>query len=502
MNDKPINDPMQQDQQSSDRIHEDAIRVLADTGSWNSGAGDNGPAPENAPPGPDDLLKLHSGSRIAVIGGGPAGSLFAHFILKIMRRLGTDIELDIYEPRDFAFCGPAGCNHCGGVVSESLVQILGTEGIVLPDETVQRGIDSYVMHMDVGSVRIDTPVQEKRIAAVYRGNGPRQCEPATVSSFDHHLLQRAQSAGARHIPHMVTGVGMDQGRPLLTCADDSQHRYDLLVVASGVNSALLGLIEDTGSGFTRPVAAKSFVAEFKLGATAIEDSLGTSMHVFLLDLPHLQFAALIPKGDYVTLVMLGDKVDQELIEAFLNAPEVKACFPGSKTPANVCQCFPRLNIAHARKPYGDRVVFIGDSGVARLFKDGIGSAYRSAKAAANCAALYGISAADFRRHYWPACRAIAIDNLIGKLVFGFCHLIQKLQFMRRMVLRMTLAEQERADAYPHMSSVLWDVFTGSAPYREVLLRTLHPGFLVRLGWNLVAANLWRSRRRTGGLSTS
>jgi CRP-like cAMP-binding protein len=31
-----------------------------------------------------------------------------------------------------------------------------------------------------------------------------------------------------------------------------------------------------------------------------------------------------------------------------------------------------------------------------------------------------------------------------------------------------------------MSTVLWDMFTGSAPYREVFLRTLHPMFLFRL----------------------
>ena len=37
-----------------------------------------------------------------------------------------------------------------------------------------------------------------------------------------------------------------------------------------------------------------------------------------------------------------------------------------------------------------------------------------------------------------------------------------------------------------MSTVLWDTFTGSAPYREILLRTLHPGFLTRLVWETMA----------------
>ena len=59
-----------------------------------------------------------------------------------------------------------------------------------------------------------------------------------------------------------------------------------------------------------------------------EETFGPSMHVFLLDIPRLEFAALIPKGDYVTLCMLGDDIDEELIDRFFAAPEVRARFPG------------------------------------------------------------------------------------------------------------------------------------------------------------------------------
>ena len=118
-------------------------------------------------------LKLDDGSRIGVIGGGPAGSFFSIFVLDMAQRMGIDLHVDIYEPRDYTSPGPKGCNMCGGIISETLVQNLATEGINLPPSVVQRGIDSYNMHMDVGSVRIDTPLQEKRIGAVHRGPGPR-----------------------------------------------------------------------------------------------------------------------------------------------------------------------------------------------------------------------------------------------------------------------------------------------------------------------------------------
>jgi hypothetical protein len=225
------------------------------------------------------------------------------------------------------------------------------------------------------------------------------------------------------------------------------------------------------------------------------------MHVFLLDIPRLQFAAIIPKGEYLTMVILGENLDEELIETFVNTEEVKSCLPQSQATTNICQCFPRLNEFHALRPYDDRLVFIGDAGVARLYKDGIGSAYRTAKAAANCVALHGMSRRDFKRYYWRACRDIAFDNAIGRLVFGFCHVLQKVQFMRRGVLRMTRIEQDNPGAYPHMSSVLWDVFTGSAPYREVLLHVMHPGFICRLLWNMLLCILPSSIQQARGLQT-
>jgi len=78
------------------------------------------PQPQERAPG----LALEDGSQVAVIGGGPAGSFFSYFLLDMAERVGLDIGVDIYEPRDFTRSGPAGCNMCGGIVHESVVQIL------------------------------------------------------------------------------------------------------------------------------------------------------------------------------------------------------------------------------------------------------------------------------------------------------------------------------------------------------------------------------------------
>jgi len=442
---------------------------------------------------------LQDGSRVAVVGAGPAGSMFSYFMLNMAESVGLDLEVDLYEPRHFCHRGPAGCNHCGGVVSESLVQRLATEGIALPDDVVQRGLESYTLHMDVGDVRIATPLHESRIAAIYRGNGPRNSEPLATHSFDGYLQHLAGDRGARLVNRLVTDVRSEGETMRVECADGSHADYDLVVIASGVNSHLLKSLDGLAEAHEPAGLTKTFICEFRLGREVIRETLGPSMHVFLLDIPRLEFAALIPKGDYATLCLLGEDIDDKLMDRFFSSPEVSRCFPGGVIPRHICHCYPRINIRMTRPPYGDRLVMIGDSGTTRLYKDGIGAAYRTAKAAARTVVFHGVSADDFREHYEPLCRKIDTDNRVGQFVFWVGSLVQRARFARRGVLRMVATEQQQRDVPPRMSGVLWDLFSGSAPYTDVFLRTLQPAYVASLLRNLVAGNL--ARRGPGELSS-
>jgi len=352
--------------------------------------------------------------------------------------------------------------------------------------------------MDVGSTRIETPLHEKRIAALHRGAGPRGIIERKYSSFDGYLLELAVAAGARLMRARVDGIGWEAGRPQLKARGGALATYDLLGVAVGVNATVLKAIEEQSLGYKAPQSTKAWICEFELGRETIKRYLGSSMHVFLLNIPRLEFAAIIPKGDYATACLLGWNIDKPLIQAFLNAPEVRQCLPPNwQPPADFCHCSPRINIQSAVQPFGDRIVFIGDCGSTRLYKDGIGAAYRTGKAAAKTAIFEGISAEDFRRHYWPVCRGISRDNALGRIIFAVTRQIQRTRFARRAVWRMVSGEQQNSGRR-RMSTVLWDIFTGSAPYREVFLRTLHPAFLGRFLWNMIVSNrLFQSPRSRG-----
>ena len=153
--------------------------------------------------------KLTSGSRVAVIGGGPAGSFFSYFLLDMAERAGIHLTVDLYEPRDFSAPSPRGCNMCAGVLHESLVQCLAAEGINLPTTVVQRGLDSNILHMDVGNIRIETPRQEKRMATTFRGSGPRDMRVHRWESLDGHLMKLAVEKGAHPVQGRIDEVAWE-----------------------------------------------------------------------------------------------------------------------------------------------------------------------------------------------------------------------------------------------------------------------------------------------------
>lgn len=427
-------------------------------------------------------IKLTDGSRIGIIGSGPAGSFFNYFILDMAERIGMRIHVDIYDGKDFTRCGPVGCNHCGGIVSESLVQILASEGINIPTRVAQRGIDSYVLHMDVGNVKIETPIHEKRIVAMYRGSGPLGTKEIKWDSFDRFLQELAVQKGAHFIHDRVTSINFEKDGPLVITEGGLSNNYDLIVGAVGVKSNTTKLFEKLEFGYQPPSVTKTFICEFPLGQQMVQKHFGSSMHVFLLDIPRLEFAALIPKGDNVTMVLLGRDIDKTFVRSFLNAPEVKRCFPSEVELSEkfACQCYPMINIKSAVKPFADRMVLIGDCATTKLYKNGIGAAYSTAKAAAVTAILHGVSSADFERYYWPICRNISNDNALGKMIFAFTRVIQKTRFARRGILRMVIKEQLKKGKARRQSSILWDTFTGSATYFSIFLRSLSPFFFMRL----------------------
>jgi len=428
-------------------------------------------------------LRLTNGSHVAVIGGGPAGSLFAYYLLDLAERIDLKVNIDIYEPRDFSLSGPPGCNMCAGIISESLIQMLALDGINLPATVVQRGMDSYVLHNDAGMVYLNTPEFEKRIGTVFRGAGPKNVVDNEWASFDGFLLEQATNKGANLIRKRAEAIDrFADGLQVRTNAEPSK-KYDFLAVATGVNTNAFRLFEPLDCGYKPPKMVKTYVREYFLGKDTVQKTFGQTIHFFLLPLPGLDYAAVVPKGSYVTICMLGEDLSQDLFDAFLNTSQLRECMPPEWQGSEyVCHCSPRINLSGAVHPYSDRVVFLGDCGVSRLYKDGIGAAYRAAKAVASTIIFSGIGEEDLEQYYGKSSQIMENDNRFGKLIFKVVDAIKPWNFTARALVRMVESEKAKQATQRRLSNIMWDVFTGSAPYQDIFFRTLHPAFWSRFLW--------------------
>lgn len=427
-----------------------------------------------------DAYVLEDGAHIGVVGGGPTGSFFSIFALKMARMMGKQIQLTIFEPKDFTKDGPAGCNRCGGIISELLVQTLAVEGINLPDSVVRKGINSYNLHTNHGDVYFATPDLERTIATVYRGGGPKGMIPEGKESFDYFLLKDAIKEGAVLDPLRVDRIEIRDKKPVLFSKDRELGQFDLVVGAFGVNSTTPKMFEEIGFGYKEPPTVTTAIAELLLGKENVEKHFGNSVHLFLLPDKGMKFAAMIPKGAYVTLCVLGKEMHANTVSEFLEKPVVKNVL--KDIPYTVgCRCLPKMNAGAPLKPFTDRVVTCGDAGSTRLFKDGLGAAYLMGKAAAKTALFQGVSARHFQEDYYPVYHSIIIDNRYGQFLFAVTDVYRKNRILTEGMLRVVRKEQEDPADHRILTSILWNMFTGNERYKNIFPKALD----IRMHGNLL-----------------
>jgi flavin-dependent dehydrogenase len=416
--------------------------------------------------------ELGDGARIAVIGGGPSGAFFSIFAMKMARMVDKKISVTIFEPKEFNKFGPAGCNRCGGVISELLVQMLAVEGINLPDSVVQRGINSYELHTERGSVTIAAPSMESSIATVYRGGGPLGLVAKDKESFDHFLLQTAMHEGAERRHEMVDRVEYRRGRPVLFSRGKELMEADLVVGAYGVNSPPAEILGQDQFEYRRPKTVTTGIGEIILDAETMDQRFRHAIQLFLLPVKNLKFAAMIPKGTHLTVCLLGKDLDAQSVSRFLEHPVVRDVIPASATPQVCCRCLPKMNVQAPRVGYADRFVMCGDAGSTRLFKDGLGAAYIMGKAAAITAVFHGVSRRHFEQFYQPVYRGTVIDNWFGQYLFAVTDIYKRYGVLTRAMLEVVRQEQRSSSRTKAFSNILWNMFTGNERYKNIFLSAL------------------------------
>jgi flavin-dependent dehydrogenase len=411
-------------------------------------------------------------SRVAVIGGGPAGSFFALHLLRFARAQALSPTVHIYEPKDFALAGPSGCNRCAGILSSSLLNNLQQLGLEIAVGAIQGRISIYSIHSPFGVMEVENPSPGEVIYSVYRGSGPLRFPLSPATSFDAFLLNEAKKAGAVVLPKRVRGLRLAP-RPGVE-VDAGWAEYDVVVLATGVNGST-PLVR--GLDYRPPPTHRMAQDELVARREDVQEAFGDRVRVFLFPRSNLLFGTLVPKGPCVNVSLLAhDGVPS--VDEFLSNPLVKETlsFPYERG----CGCKPLISVGMARRPFGDGFVAVGDAAVTRLYKDGIGAAFLTARHAAHTIVHFGPSDEAFRRHYFPFLLRLHWDNRWGRMLFSVHRRLKDSPAFFRAQAHLLAEERRRHGPYPYHRT-LWGIFTGSYRYGEILRTSLKPAFLAHLG---------------------
>jgi flavin-dependent dehydrogenase len=474
---------------------------------------------------------LPDGATVVVVGGGPAGAFFAIRILSRARELGKQLEVLILErKRVVHFYEPAllpafweGCNYCAGGISPRLADVLKENGLTLPEEIVEGRVAALTVHGDWKSIELPIP-EGRDMLSVFRGSRPAQ-RPGRYANFDSYLLNRAVDAGAQVITANVRDVRYaSNGRPLVSYpvttpagSRDETIEADLVVVAGGVNPSpgmdvqadrLFQSLQQMLPKFRPPKVRKTLICEMQAGEELLQDMKG-ELHFAQYgskDL-HIEMSSLIPKGRWITVVLLGKSVDRadpsqylEVVERFLQLPHIRRLLPRKVELTPACLCHPNMTVGVARSPFGHRIALVGDMVVSRLYKDGIFSAYCTASALADCVLDAGIDRASLRDRYWPVVKGFDRDNRFGRAVFLLNRLIFSHPVLSRIVYQALLTERKTKPKHRRrLASMLWKTASGDDTYHRILASMFHPAtvWLILVGGALVTARNYLTERLFG-----
>jgi len=265
-------------------------------------------------------------------------------------------------------------------------------------------------------------------------------------------------------------------------------------IATGINAhcgvehgddGLITSIRRLNPAFVPGKSRRAFIFELDVG----EDYLGRNLHreIYFIEYGSkrlaLEHTALIPKGRFLTVAMIGTCIDAavlprdslQIVREFLTLPQIDRILPGIAAAPLACACAPRMAVTTATFPFGDRFAIIGDAVGSRLNKDGLYSAHATASRLAETVLHEGVDKQALASGYGKTVKWLAADNRFGRMVFAASRVAFTMPVVSRIVYQGFATEFKVRDerSAPERSALedrQWHGrLSGSAP-RNVRLR--------------------------------
>jgi flavin-dependent dehydrogenase len=434
--------------------------------------------------------------RIMIVGGGPAGSFFAISLLREARRMNRAIEVVIVERKTVQMIGDRhwrmrGCNYGAGGISPRLNSVMEQEGIHIPAENIQGEINRIWIHGLWKNIPIKVPSQMK-MHSVFRGSLPSERIDGQTG-LDSFLLGKAVEEGATILQGEVLEVSYpDRDTPALSIkkatGDIISMPASFVTLSMGVNARagkdhkenpLILSVQRINPEFVPARVRRTLVFELKIPRKVLEKNLKNEVYFIeygskKFPLEHL---ALIPKGDFLTVTVIGKYIDdavlprdiRKTIDKIVKLPQLNRILPNIAAYPVACACSPRMTVRTAKNPFARNLAIIGDAAGSRLYKDGLYSAYLTASKLARTVLHEGSDKKTLSREYGKTIKWLAMDNRFGKSVFRLIRLTFSTPILSRILYQTFATELKIRDKRKRpLAQILWKIASGYADYKEIL----------------------------------
>jgi flavin-dependent dehydrogenase len=434
--------------------------------------------------------------RFAIVGGGPAGSFFARCLLREARRLKKEIEVVIVEKKaalkiEDGYWWIKGCNFGAGGISPRLSAILEQEGIHVPPETIRGEISRIWIHGMWKNIPIKVPNQMK-MYSVFRGSLPSKLNDKQ-RGLDAFLLGNAVAEGATLLQGEAFELSQaDPSTPVLkikqASGDVISMPFSFVTIATGVNAKagkdyrenpLIQSIQRINPDFIPAQLRRTLVFELKVPREVLEKNMKNEIYFIEYgskELP-LEHIALVPKGDYLTVTVIGKHIDRAvlpketrmIIDKIVKLPQLERILPDFSTYPVACTCSPWMTVKAAKNPFTQRLAIIGDAAGSRLYKDGLYSAFLTASQLAHNIMCDGSDKRSLSKEYGKTVKWLSMDNRFGKLVFRLIRFTFSTPLLSRILYQTFATELKTREKNKRpLGQILWKVASGYADYREIL----------------------------------
>ena len=392
--------------------------------------------------------------HVVIIGGGPGGTACALALQRMAGKMGRKIQITIVEGKQFV--GEMHYNQCLGVLAPPLPDLLWERlGVKFPYHLSRGEISRYILHTAREQITLDDKYQPS--IALRR------------VQYDAYMLETVKEHGISVIPARAVDLELHDDRAVLY-TDNAPIEADVIVGAFGMDEGSSAMFNRM-TPYRPPKALSSIVTKYHPSPEYLQ-AFGPCIHAFLPAIPNIEFGGMTSKGNHLAINIAGSNIDTDLMNVFLNQPEVRGLlpnFPGNpeENPSDLQFYKGRIPRSQAHGYFGDRYVVVGDAaGLVRAFKGkGVTTAVITGIRAAETILQFGISAWAFQEHYYCINKDIIQDLPYGQAMRYFTIFLARYHLLDPVI--------RAAKQNPLLQSALFDAASAHAPYRQVMKQGLH-----------------------------